>query len=233
MTEAVPATLPAMTSSPTPVSPTPVNVAAAPVQDQPTVLAAGSTPTILAPTVLPPTTSALPVDVLQTPSFAPVVPDRYTLALDGFSIDPTLVRNADPVLRDLGLSNDDANKLMPVARDIMARTQESLVRQIEDAAAVQKREWYNAFLADPEIGGARRGETEHFAAKALDALGYGDGHPFRNALNASGFGNHPDMIRAFRRLGELVGEDGGLVRPMTASNRTRPVWERLYPDDGR
>jgi len=54
--------------------------------------------------------------------------------MDGFSIDPALVRNADPVLRDIGLSNDAANKLLPVARDIMARTQENLVRQIEDAA---------------------------------------------------------------------------------------------------
>jgi len=233
VTEAVPATLPAMTSSPTPV-----DVAAAPALDRQTILGAVAVPTIPAPTipaptVLPPATSAPTLDVASSPSFAPVVPDRYTLALEGFSIDPALVQNASPVLRDLGLSNDDANKLMPVARDIMARTQESLVRQIEDAAAVQKKEWYDAFLADPDIGGARRIETEHFAAKALDALGYIDGHPFRSALNASGFGNHPDMLRAFRRLGELVGEDGGLVRPMTASNRTRPVWERLYPDDGR
>ncbi len=163
----------------------------------------------------------------------PSAPDRYDLSLEGFSIDPSLVRNADPVLRDLGLSNDAANKLMPVARDIMARTQETLMRQIEDAAAVQKKSWYDAFVADPEIGGARRSETEHFAAKGLDALGYRDGHPFREALNASGFGNHPDMLRAFRRLGELVGEDGGLVRPLTASSRAKPVWERLYPDDGR
>jgi len=153
--------------------------------------------------------------------------------LEGFTVDPSLVQNADPVLREIGLSNEAANKLLPVARDIMARTQESLVRQIEDAAAVQKKTWYDAFVADPEIGGARRGETEHFAAKGLDALGYAQGHPFREALNNSGFGNHPDMIRAFRRLGELVGEDGGFVRPTTASNRNRPVWERLYPNDGR
>jgi len=230
VTEAVSATLPVMTSSPTPVSVAPV--VPAPVSDQATVLA-GPVPIVPVPGVLPPTASAHPMDAPPSPSYAPVLPDRYMLALEGFSIDPALVQNADPVLRDLGLSNDDANKLMPVARDIMARTQESLVRQIEDSAAVQKKEWYDAFVADPEIGGARRGETEHFAAKALDALGFGDGHPFRNALNASGFGNHPDLIRAFRRLGELVGEDGGLVRPMTASTRVRPVWERLYPDDGR
>jgi hypothetical protein len=153
--------------------------------------------------------------------------------LEGFSIDPALVQNADPVLRDIGLSNDAANKLLPVARDIMARTQESLARQIEDAATAQKKTWHDAFVADPEIGGARRAETEHFAAKALDAMGYAQGHPFRQALDNSGFGNHPDMIRAFRRLGELVGEDGSFVRPTTAPSRNRPVWERLYPNETR
>lgn len=172
----------------------------------------------------------------SAPAAAPpvaVVPERYDFALEGFAIDPALLNQADPVLRDIGLTNEAANKLIPVARDIMARTQENLVRQIEDAAATQKRAWYEAFVADPEIGGTRRGETEHLAAKALDALGYAQGHPFRQALNDSGFGNHPDMIRAFRRLGEMVGEDAAFVRPMTASSRTRPVWERLYPDDAR
>jgi len=163
----------------------------------------------------------------------PVVPERYDLALDGFAMDPALVTNADPVLREIGLSNEAANKLLPVARDIMARTQDALVRQMEDAAAAQKKTWYEAFVADPEIGGAQRAQTEHLAAKGLDALGFVQGHPFRQALNDSGFGNHPDMIRAFRRLGEMVSEDGGLVRPMTAPSTSRPVWERLYPNETR
>lgn len=165
------------------------------------------------------------------PPPASLAPERYDLAMEGFSIDPALVQNADPVLRDIGLSNDAANKLLPVAREIMARTQENLARQIEDAAAAQKKSWQEAFVGDPEIGGARRSETEHLAAKALDALGYAQGHPFRQALDSSGFGNHPDMIRAFRRLGELVGEDGNFVRPATATSRNRPVWERLYPNE--
>lgn len=217
MTDAVPATTPAMTSSPTPAETT------APTESQAPVSTMGDQPAIATPNIPPPA---------PQPS-APITPERYELMLEGFAIDPSLVQNADPVLREIGLSNDAANKLLPVARDIMARTQESLVRQIEDAAAVQKKTWHDAFVADPEIGGVRRAETEHLAAKALDALGYAQGHPFREALNTSGFGNHPDMIRAFRRLGELVGEDGGLVRPMTASSRSRPIWERLYPDDGR
>lgn len=209
MTQAASATVPAMTSSP-PAVDTPAPVEATPAPANPSEQA------VLA---------AVPAPV--------IAPERYDLVLEGFTIDPALVQNADPVLRDIGLSNDAANKLLPVARDIMARTQEGLVRQIEDAAAAQKKTWYDAFVADPEIGGARRGETEHFAAKALDALGYAQGHPFRQALNDSGFGNHPDMIRAFRCLGELLGEDSAFVRPMTAASRSRPVWERLYPDEAR
>ncbi len=204
MTDAVPATTPAMTSSPTPVEPAAPGVALPGSGDQPPA-------------------AALP----------PSAPERYELALEGFSIDPALIQTADPVLRDIGLTNDAANKLLPVARDIMARAQEGLARQIEDAAAQQKKAWYDAFVADPQIGGARKAETEHLSAKALDALGYGQGHPFRQALNDSGFGNHPDMLRAFRRLGELIGEDAGLVRPQTAHSRQQPVWERLYPNEAR
>jgi len=222
VTDAVPATVPVMTSSPTSTdSSRPIDTTAAPAQSLTPASSAGDQPTVPAPGTPPP------------PPSAPITPERYDLSLEGFSIDPSLVQNADPVLREIGLSNDAANKLLPVAREIMARTQESFARQIEDAAAIQKKTWYDAFVADPEIGGSRRGETEHLAARGLDALGYAQGHPFRDALSASGFGNHPDMIRAFRRLGELVGEDGGLVRPMTASSRSRPVWERLYPNDGR
>lgn len=183
------------------------------------------------PTEAPAAVEAIVAEVVPAPTV--MAPERYDLTLEGFSIDPDLVQNADPVLREIGLSNEAANKLLPVARDIMARTQDMLTRQIQDAAAIQKKAWYDAFVADPEIGGGRRSETEHLAAKALDALGYRDGHPFRQALNDSGFGNHPDMIRAFRRLGEVIGEDGTFVRPTAASGRSRPVWERLYPDDAR
>ena len=211
MTQDVPATVPVTTSSPATVETAPTEQSQAP-------LAVAGDPTGAA---------------LVTPPPATLTPERYELALEDYAIDPTLVQQADPILRDVGLSNDAANKLLPVARDIMARTQESVVRQIEGAAAAQKQAWHQAFVSDPEIGGTRRTETEHFAAKGLDALGYAQGHPFRQALDNSGFGNHPDMIRAFRRLGELVGEDGTFVRPTTATSRNRPVWERLYPNESR
>lgn len=139
-------------------------------------------------------------------------PEKYELALEGVELDPDLVGEAEPILRDLKLSNDQANALLPLAPKIMAKAQEATIQQMIEAGAKQRKDWLDAFSADPDIGGAKREETEHLAAKGLDALGYGKDHAFRKALNESGFGNHPDMIRAFRRIGEMVGEDGSFVR---------------------
>lgn len=163
-------------------------------------------------------------------------PEKYELALEGVTLDPEALAAADPVFRELNLTNDQANKLMPVAQDFAKRTSEATVQQLIEAGAQQKKAWLDEFTADPEIGGAKREETEHLAAKALDAMGYtatgfGDDkkqpHPFRKALTESGFGNHPDMIRMARKLGEMVGEDG-FVTPNGASTQKLDLADRMY-----
>lgn len=164
-------------------------------------------------------------------------PEKYELALEGVTLDAEMVAEAEPILRELNLSNDDANKLLPMAAKLVDKTQASTMQMLADAGAQQKKDWLDAFVADPEIGGAKREETEHLAAKGLDALGFtqtGHGkdgkepHPFRRALTESGFGNHPDMIRAFRRLGELAGEDGDFVRPDSTAPKDIPTEQRWY-----
>lgn len=158
-------------------------------------------------------------------------PEKYELALEGVTLDPEAVEAAEPVFRELNLTNDQANKLMPVAKDFAERTAQSTLKQIMDAGAQQKKDWLDAFAADPEIGGAKREETEHLAAKALDAMGYVADHPFRKALTETGFGNHPDMIRMARRMGELVGEDG-FVTPNGAPQVDVPTEQRWYGKKG-
>ncbi|WP_179504353.1 MULTISPECIES: hypothetical protein [unclassified Sphingomonas] len=180
----------------------------------------------------PATPPADPTAPAADAPIVPVVPEKYELALEGLTLDAGLVEAADPVLRELGLTNEQANTLLPIAQQIQQRTTDALVQQLTDAGAAQKKQWLDAFVADPEIGGANREQTEHLAARGLDALGFAAGHPFRTALTESGFGNHPDMIRAFRAIGEMVGEDGTFARAGAGSD-SRPVWERLYPNDAK
>jgi hypothetical protein len=162
-------------------------------------------------------------------------PEKYELALkdaDGndITLDAEAVQAAEPVFRELNLTNEQAQKLMPVAKDFAERTQQATLAQIIEAGANQKKDWLDAFKADPEIGGAKADETTHLAAKGLDALGFPEGSAFRKALTETGFGNHPDMIRAFRKVGEMVGEDG-FERASTSATDKPDRLSALYPDD--
>lgn len=162
---------------------------------------------------------------------ASVVPEKYELSLEGMDIDAELLGAADPVFRELGLSNEQANALLPVAKQIMDKAVSAQTAQMTDLMAAQRKEWLDAFNADAEIGGGNREQTVHLAGKGLDALGYTEGHPFRQLLTETGLGNHPDMIRAFRRLGEVVGEDGDFVRSGAGGSTQAPPEKRLYPND--
>ena len=172
-------------------------------------------------------------EAASTEDAAPVgPPEAYEFALEGFEIDAELAAQADPVFRELGLSNEQANALLPLVPKVMERAQNAAVQAMIDAGAQQRKAWLDAFNADPEIGGAQADETKHLAAKGLDALGFTADHPFRKALTESGFGNHPDMIRMARRMGELIGEDGAFLRAGGGEDKPDPLAE-LYPNNRR
>lgn len=117
---------------------------------------------------------------------APVAgpPEKYELAMEGVQLDPAMLTAAEPVLRELGLSNEGANKLLPVATKLMTGAREQTMQAMIDAVAKQKKEWFAAFASDPQIGGAGRAETQRLAEQGLAAAGFKAGHPFRQLLNA-------------------------------------------------
>jgi hypothetical protein len=82
------------------------------------------------------------------------------------TLDAGLMQTADPVLRELGLSNEQAGKLLPLAQGVMARTQEALLAQFADAAAAQKRAWAEEFAADPKSAAQSRPERASGRARS-------------------------------------------------------------------
>lgn len=165
---------------------------------------------------------------------APVVPEAYELtALEGMTIDADLLEEATPIFKEIGLSNEAANKVLPVAKSLMDKTRDATIQQMVDAGAQQRKAWLDEAKADPEIGGGKWDATLHAAGKALDALGYPEGSPFRAVLTETGFGNHPEMIRAMAKVGAMVGEDGDFVRADAAVQVKRSREEVLYPNDVR
>lgn len=158
-------------------------------------------------------------------------PEAYELtAPEGFTITDEAKALADPVFRELGLSNEQANKLMPVAAQFADQVKTGIEQQMLQAVTAQRKEWLDTAKADPDIGGAKWDESMVNAGKALDAAGYPAGSPFRNFLNETGLGNHPDMIKWAVSVGRLVSEDG-FERGDAASKVTVPTEKLLYPND--
>lgn len=142
------------------------------------------------------------------------VPEAYELAApEGFEkLDEETVAAATPVFKELGLSNEQANKLVPIAgefaKKIVAQRDQQLIGEIMQ----QRKGWLETAKADTEIGGAKWDESIQAAGRAFDRLGFPKDSPLRVALNESGFGNHPEMIRFAAKVGNAIGEDSDFVR---------------------
>lgn len=142
-------------------------------------------------------------------------------------IDTALLEKATPLFKDAGLTNDQANKLAPLAMEIESR----VLQQQADNFDAMKADWAKDAKADKEIGGAKFDASLGLAAKALDMLGFPKGSEFRKLLDDTGLGNHPDMIRAFARVGAKVGEDSDFVRSDATPPAKRDPLAEQYPDD--
>src|SRR6185503_5483162 len=89
--------------------------------------------------------------------------------------------------------------------------------------------WVSEIKADPEIGGVRLEASMASAARAIDRLGVPG---LKEALNLTGAGNNPAVVKAFVRLGQMVSEDR-----FTPGNDAPPAAPRsaaqvLYGDSG-
>ena len=177
----------------------------------------------------PDTTSDAPADKVED---APVVkaPEKYELALEGVDLDADTLSAAEPIFRELNLSNEEAAKLLPVAKGFADKIGETLINELVQQGQATRQSWLTEAKADPEIGGAKWDESLHLAAKGFDAIGFKDGHPFRQALEETSFGNNVHMIQLVRKLGELVSEDGSFERG-DAALKVENVAAQLYPND--
>jgi hypothetical protein len=167
-----------------------------------------------------------------------VVPEKYEFeAVDGLELDDKLLADTTPILKEAGVTAKQAKQLAPVAKKLYDRFAE----QQGEVFADMRADWAKEAMADPELGGQNWKKTEANVAKALDYFvgpkvtkndkGEDVPNQFRQLLDETGFGNHPEMIRAWAKIGALVAEDGTFARGSGAAAPTLSREEVLYPND--
>jgi hypothetical protein len=124
-------------------------------------------------------------------------PEKYEFtAPEGVVLDPKAVEQFEPIARELNLTNDQENKLVALQSDI--------VKQQQAAWAQQRQTWESAVKTDKELGGTALDGNIKLAQSALTKFGTPE---LRAALDTTGMGNHPEVVRVFTRIGKAMAED--------------------------
>lgn len=147
------------------------------------------------------------------------------------ALDAELLGEATPIFKEIGLTNETANKLMPFAAKLVENTSKATLDQMAEAGAAQRKSWLDDAKGAADIGGPKWDATLATAAKGLDAMGFVAGSPFRQFLTETGIGNHADMIRIAAKLGELAGEDSTFAR--ADAGAPADALTEMYPNNRR
>ncbi len=154
-------------------------------------------------------------------------PEAYTdfTLPDGFKLEGERKDVALSLFRDLGLSQAGAQR----AIDHFIKTvgEDAAVQQqaMEAAVAQQRDDWGKA--AKAELGDKYESEVA-FAKTAVHAL---QNPKLVEAFDELGWGNHPELIKAFATFGKLMRDSpvDGIGSSGAAKPDAKP-WNRMYPD---
>lgn len=132
-----------------------------------------------------------------TKATEPQVPESYELQMpEGIELDKASADEFTTIAKELKLDQAAAQKLADIAAKQAQRQVDAHTRLVES--------WVESVKADKDIGGDKLEENLGIARKALDTFGTPE---LRDVLNASGLGNHPEVIKAFLKAGKAISED--------------------------
>jgi hypothetical protein len=135
-------------------------------------------------------------------------PDEYVFTPpDGVEIDEAQIESFGEYAHDLGLSQDQFQKLIDFE---MERAQQAQ-SQMAEAYTERVSAWAEATKADKELGGEVLDENLGLAKRAMDAFASPElakliDTPSTENPDGLGLGNHPEVIRLFYRVGKAISE---------------------------
>lgn len=128
-------------------------------------------------------------------------PEKYEFKLpEGAQVDEALLGKFTPLAKELNLSQEGAQKLV----DLYAEAQGQAMKTVTGHWDNLNKEWQGKVNSDKEYGGADLDKNVAIAKLAIDKFGTPE---LKDALNLTGVGNHPEVVRFFYRVGKAISDD--------------------------
>ena len=132
------------------------------------------------------------------PAGAPEKYDDFKFP-EGVESDAEVMAKASELFKEIGLTQEQAQKLV----DFQTNSYTAEVEKTQQAWSDQMDQWSKESKADKEFGGQGLKDNLVKAKAGMDAFGNTE---FKDMLEVTGIGNHPEMVRFLVKLGKEVSE---------------------------
>jgi hypothetical protein len=137
------------------------------------------------------------------------VPESYTFtAPEGRTVDKALVDRATPVFKELGLDQAQGQKLVDIYNDLTKDLAQSRADDAVKAVMEMRANWREQVTKDPSMGGKLEA-IQADIGRMKDAIfgsNKADREAFENAMNLTGAGDHPAIVKAWWKASEAYRE---------------------------
>lgn len=147
----------------------------------------------------------------------------YTLtAPEGYPISEGALKGLNEVCKNANLNEEQANAVMAY----MKGNYTSAMASQQEAMQAQAKTWIGEFQADKEFGGDNLDASVADAQRALAT--FDQSGTVSKMLAETGYGNNPEVLRIFARVGRALGEDKLIGNGGGAEQK--PLEDRMYPN---
>lgn len=152
-----------------------------------------------------------------------VVPEKYDLKLPEKShLQASDVDKIAVYAKERGLSNEQAQEILNRENEAVGKFIESERSRIEE---LTQKEWVSQIKADKEIGGDGFAKNIEMAKRAVTKFA---DQKLIDELEATGFGNHPELVRMLVRVGKQMSEDSLVLPGARPAKKEVPMEELFY-----
>lgn len=152
-------------------------------------------------------------------------PDKYEdfNIPEGLEADTEALGEFSEVAKELNLSQEQAQRLIDLQTGVMNRMQEAQKEAYETTVSG----WLTEAKDDKEIGGENFDANAAVARSAIEKFG---SDKLVEALDLSGLGNHPEMIRFAYKVGKAISDDNIEIGGQKKTSESKSLADRLYPN---
>ncbi len=164
----------------------------------------------------------------------PRSPESYTdfTLPEGVQLDESGLTEFKSFAKEQDLTQEQAQKVLEFGGQKLKERLEAPFKVWTET----QRKWQAEVKADPEIGGTKFEQSIKDAAQVFVP---GEGNPFvgsaeeaqalREALNVTGAGNNPALVKFFVKIGRLLAEPGPISGKPTAVDKQGDLLAKMYP----